>query len=203
MVDSLVLLQCLRELSNVGPPLWLTGGVAVDFLVGRWTRPHKDLDLVAFAPDRQLLETDLARHGLVLAQDGAWTTRWTVVDPAGEIEIVFVEPAEQRTGVLVIPSGDAHGGHPGRYPLAPDYLDPDRKAELGGVRFRVCSAEGEWLARIGGAALVPGRSLDPKIQHDVKLLEELVPESRRRALLRQREGLSFSTRREARAREPH
>ena len=73
--------------------LWLTGGVAVDFLVGRWTRPHKDLDLVAFAPDRQLLEVDLERYGVVLAQDGAWTTRWTVADPA----------------LLGITSNDAHG----------------------------------------------------------------------------------------------
>jgi hypothetical protein len=162
--------------------LWLTGGVAVDFLVGRWTRPHKDLDLVAFAPDRQLLEVDLERYGLVLAQDGAWTTRWTVADPTGEIEIVLVEPAEPRTGVLVIPDGDAHGGRPGRYPLPPDYLDPDRKAELDGVSFRVCSPEGEWLARIRGAELVSGRRLEPKIQHDLKLLEELVPEPRRRAL---------------------
>jgi hypothetical protein len=139
----------LRALSNVDPMMWLTGGVAVDFLVGRWTRPHKDLDLVAFTPDRQRLEVDLDRSGFVLAHDGAWTTRWTVADPAGGIEIVFVEPAEPRTGVLVIPDGDAHGGRPGRHPLPPDYLDPDRKAELDGVRFRVCSPEGEWLARRG------------------------------------------------------
>jgi hypothetical protein len=183
VVDPPLLLEYLRRLSNVGPHLWLTGGVAVDFLVGRWTRLHKDLDLVALTPNRQLLEIDLPRQGFVLAQDGAWTTRWSVVDPVGEVEIVFVEPAEPKTGVVVIPSSDAHGGRPGRYPLLPDYLDPDRKAELDGVRFRVCSPEGEWLARIRGVELVPGRSLEPKIQHDLKLLDGLVPESRRRALL--------------------
>ena len=139
--------------------------------------------MVAFAPDRQLLEVDMVRQGFVLALDGSWTTRWMASDLGGEIEIIFVEPAEPRTGVLVIPSGDAHGGRPGRYPLPPDYLDPDRKAELGGVGFRVCSPEGEWLARIRGAGLVPGRSVEPKIEHDLKLLEELVPEQRRRALL--------------------
>ena len=186
MLNPPLLLEWLRKLSKVGPPLWLTGGVAVDFLVGHWTRPHKDLDLVAFDSDREQLVVDLDIRGFALAQDGAWTTRWTATDQAGEIEIVFVERAEPRTGVLLIPTGDVHGGHPGRYALPADYLDPDRSAELDGVRFRVCSPEGEWLARIRGGDLVPGRSLEPKLEHDLRLLEALVPESRRRALLRDR-----------------
>jgi hypothetical protein len=31
------ILDYLRALDGVTPSLWLTGGVAVDFLVGRWT----------------------------------------------------------------------------------------------------------------------------------------------------------------------
>ena len=49
------ILQHLRALDGITPPLWLMGGVAVDFLVGRWTRPHKDLDLIAFSPTRAAL----------------------------------------------------------------------------------------------------------------------------------------------------
>ena len=158
------------------------GGVAVDFLVGRWMRPHKDLDLIAFSPTRAALQTELGARGFSLAQDEAWTTRWAFAGADADIEIVFVEPAEPRTGVLVIPRNDSAGGGAGRYPLLPESLDPLRFAVLDGVRFRVCSAESEWRSRIISGDLVPGRSMEPKIRHDLALLEQLVPESRRNEL---------------------
>ncbi len=139
--------------------MWLSGGVAVDFLVGRWTRPHKDLDLVAFTPHRGQLERELGARGLALAHDEGWTTRWTVAGrPGADVEIVS-------------------------YRFIAGYLDPRRYRELGGVRFRTRSAEGEWLNRLVDADLVPGRKPEPKLQHDVRLLQSLIPEPRRRELL--------------------
>lgn len=64
------ILQYLRALDGITPPLWLTGGVAVDFLVGRWTRLHKDLDLIALSPARAALQTELGARGFSLAQEG-------------------------------------------------------------------------------------------------------------------------------------
>jgi hypothetical protein len=187
-ITSHGILDRLRALSSITPHLWLTGGVAVDFLVGRWTRPHQDLDLVAFSPGRLVLQAELSARGFSLAQDGAWTTRWTA-GAAGaaeaDVEIVFVEPAEPRTGVLVIPAHDAAGGRAGRYPLSSGCLDPDRFGTLDGVSFRVCSAESEWLGRMTGGDLVPGRTMDPKTRHDLELLESLVPAARRYELLAQ------------------
>ena len=182
------ILGYLRALDGVTSSLWLTGGVAVDFLVGRWTRPHKDLDLVAFAPSRATLQAELIQRGFALVQDGAWTTRWTFAgDDAADadIEIVFIESAEPQTGVLVIPNDDNAGARAGRYPLLPDSLDPDRFVTLDGVRFRVCSAEGEWLSRVTSGDLIPGRTMESKIGHDLELLESLVPEARRDELLAQ------------------
>jgi hypothetical protein len=42
ILDTLSLLN-----ARLSEPVWLFGGVAVDFLVGRWTRPHGDIDLNA------------------------------------------------------------------------------------------------------------------------------------------------------------
>lgn len=39
-------LETLRILGRLGVPLWLAGGLAADFHVGRWTREHEDIDLV-------------------------------------------------------------------------------------------------------------------------------------------------------------
>lgn len=44
-------------------PFWLRGGWAIDFLLGSVTRPHEDLDLVAFVECRDLLEQKLADAG--------------------------------------------------------------------------------------------------------------------------------------------
>ena len=51
-LDPDEILASLRELAGISEPLWLTGGVAVDFLAGRWTRPHSDIDLCALAGRR-------------------------------------------------------------------------------------------------------------------------------------------------------
>jgi hypothetical protein len=90
--------------------MWLTGGVAVDFLVGRWTRAHKDLDLVAFSTDREVLHAELRERDITLINEGTWTTRWTIDGrPVGEIEIVFLRSASPNTGVVVIEEGDPGG----------------------------------------------------------------------------------------------
>lgn len=178
------ILDVLRTLRSVAPPLWLSDGVAVEFLVGRWTRPHKDLDLVAFAPQREQLERELGARGLALAHDEGWTTRWRVAGRRGaDVEVVFVRPAWPQTGVLVVPVGDPTQGRARQYRFLAGYLDPGRYRELDGVRFRVCSAEGEWLNRLVDAGLVPGRRPEPKLHHDVQLLQSLISEPRRRELL--------------------
>jgi predicted O-methyltransferase YrrM len=177
------ILERLRRLAGLERPLWLTGGVAVDFLVGSWTRPHRDLDLLALSTDRALLEAEIRERGLRLVNDGSWTTRWSLDDrDVGEVEIVWVEPDGPNTGVLVIPENDPAGARPGRYRLAEGYLVPDNVRTLDGVRFRVCSAEGEWLHRLRGSEIVPGRRATPEIEHDIPLLAKLVPETRLRHL---------------------
>ena len=178
------IVQRLHRLEQAPSTLWLSGGVAVDFLIGRWTRPHKDLDIVALSPDKGSLESELKSLGLDLVNDGPWTTRWTLDDRrTGEVEIVFVEPAGLNTGILVIPPGDSGGARPGRYAFIENYLDPFNFHELDGVRFRVCSADGEWLNRVTGADLVPSRQATPAIEHDLQILAELVPQSRREQMM--------------------
>jgi hypothetical protein len=184
-IEPVVILDILRTLRNVTPPMWLTGGVAVDFLVGRWTRPHKDLDLVTFTKYREQLEREFGARGFALAHDEVWTTRWAVPGRGGaDLELVFVQPALPQTGVLVVPATDPAHGRARRYPLPAGYLDPRRYRELDGVRFRTCSVEGEWLNRLVSTDLVPGGKPEPKLQHDLQLLQPLIPEPRQRELLR-------------------
>ena len=178
------ILDILQTLKSVESPMWLSGGVAVDFHVGHWTRPHKDLDLVAFTTHRSRLERELDARGFALADDRQWTTRWTAPGcESADVEIVFVEPASPHTGVLIIPVDDSTQQRARRYQFIAGYLDPESYCELNGLRFRTCSAEGEWLNRVVEVGLIPGRKPEPKIQHDADLLQSLIPERRRRELL--------------------
>jgi hypothetical protein len=52
---------------------------------------------------------------------------------------------------------------PDYFPIPPGYLDPERYATFDGVRFRVFSQRGEWLARANASQVVAGRSPDLKI----------------------------------------
>jgi hypothetical protein len=171
------ILETLRELAAaVATPLWLFGGVAVDFLVGRWTRPHGDIDLNARAAHRASLTPELNRLGYFTVDHG-WLTQWFHQATGRRLEVVFLEQTDTGRTELVIREGDLVG-IPGRYPMIEGYLDATRFATLAGVTFRVSSPEGEWLARATGRDVVGGRRREPKLEHDELLLEGLIPASR-------------------------
>lgn len=166
------ILGTLRELaSDLSVPLWLFGGVAVDFLVGRWTRPHSDIDLNAWVVDRPRLTCELTQLGYRCVDQG-WLTHWYQKDSGRFIEVVFLDRDEQGEAVLRIPQG-VSVGIPGTYPLWPGYLRADRLGNLEGLRFRVGSPAGEWLGR--KKSVVAGRTPEPKVAHDLALLETLIP----------------------------
>jgi phosphorylcholine metabolism protein LicD len=53
-------LELIEEFASLakaaGVDCWLRGGWALDFLLGRITRPHEDIDLFIWAPDASKLE---------------------------------------------------------------------------------------------------------------------------------------------------
>jgi Aminoglycoside-2''-adenylyltransferase len=178
------ILAVLRTLRSVASPMWLSGGVAVDFLAGRWTRPRKDLDLVAFTPHRGQLERELDARGLALAHDeGGPLAGRLLAGPAPTWRSCSSSPRRPRPGCWSFRWATRRMGRLAAIPSSPAILIRAGIGSWTGVRFRVCSAEGEWLNRLVDAELVPGRKPEPKLQYDVQLLQSLIPESRRRELL--------------------
>jgi hypothetical protein len=167
ILDTLSLLN-----ARLSEPVWLFGGVAVDFLVGRWTRPHSDIDLTAYEDSRDRLTEELEAIGFRSADKG-WLTHWTRDNRPWRLELVFLERTQDGSAALVI-APDAPVSVPDRYPMPAGYLDPERYATLDGVRFRVCSPSGEWLARTNARQVIAGRQPDPKIEGDRLLLERLL-----------------------------
>ncbi|MBS4194140.1 nucleotidyltransferase domain-containing protein [Lederbergia citri] len=60
-------LKVLAEISTIskkiGIEFWLRGGWAIDFLLGKITRPHDDIDLVTWIQNRERLEDELVKAG--------------------------------------------------------------------------------------------------------------------------------------------
>jgi len=180
-LDRSEVLALLRELSTLPAVVWLAGGVGLDFLVGRWTRVHTDIDLVAAERDRAILSQALAGFGYRQTHALGWHTRWTRRGrAAGELELDFFQRDPDGNAVLVIEPDDALGFRAGRYPSVPGAPDPERFARLEDVRFRVISAEEQWVLRRSYPHLRPGSdSDDPRVRHDLRLLERLLTERER------------------------
>lgn len=165
MLDKQTALSVLGSLADL--PVWLAGGIALDFHLGRWTRDHHDVDLVAFAEDRARLSGELRARGFELTRDRGWITNWT-----SNVSLAFEERVDDVTGNLVV-RDFADGVIPGIYPGVPGNLDPSRVLTLEGVSFRVASAEDEWVYTMGFRAFRPGASL--RGPEHRRLLETVIP----------------------------
>lgn len=172
--------ETLRILADLQTPLWLAGGIAADFHAGRWTREHDDIDLVTFDEHRDRLGSELDAVGHTKTHDDGWITRWTRVGRAtGETSIAFMDRAGPATGNLVIRPEGSRGGtiNVGVYPGVEGNLDLERFGTVEGVRFRVVSAEDEWVFTKSFPTMHPGAEPGPSDVHNVALLESvLTPE---------------------------
>ncbi|MBP0725803.1 hypothetical protein J5Y03_11535 [Bacillus sp. RG28] len=62
-------LKVLKEISTlseaIGIEFWLRGGWAIDFLLGKITRSHDDIDIITWINNREQLEYELSKVGYV------------------------------------------------------------------------------------------------------------------------------------------
>jgi hypothetical protein len=80
-------------------PYWLRGGWALDFLLGEVTRPHSDIDLVAWKGDTAAIHNLLVNAGFSLSQDLGVQMDFT--KNGQDISVVFV--AINETGQIFTP----------------------------------------------------------------------------------------------------
>lgn len=158
-------LEVLREideiLSRERVRYWLRGGWAIDFLLGRVTRPHADLDLVVWQRHRQRIERALVDAGFQV--DRELPVQTDLVKDGQDITFVYLE--RDRDGTIV-----AHGVP--EWPWEPSAL-PDRRHRLHDIRARVVSPE-HMLEDQETWEEATGRSPRPKDAQTKKLLREII-----------------------------
>jgi len=164
----------LRVLTRLERPVWLAGGVAVDFHVGRWTRDHHDIDLVTFEEHREGLDEELTHLGFERTHDRGWITNWTNAGRnPGEVSLAYERRLDDTTGALVmLPSYD--GVKQGIYPGFPGNLSLGHFGTLDDIRFRLSSAEDEWAYASAFSIIRPGARTRPTVRHNLDLLETVI-----------------------------
>jgi hypothetical protein len=161
-------------LTRLERPVWLAGGVAVDFHVGRWTRDHHDIDLVTFEEHREGLDEELTHLGFERTHDRGWITNWTNAGRnPGEVSLAYERRLDDTTGALVmLPSYD--GVEQGIYPGFPGNLSLGHFGTLDDIRFRLSSAEDEWAYASAFSIIRPGARTRPTVLHNLGLLERVI-----------------------------
>ena len=147
--DVISIYQCL--LGN-GIRVWLTGGWGIDALLGRQTRPHKDLDVLVLLDDvirmRALMAADgyglkelWSENRFVVDGDGVETaTAFVLQDPSGrELDVHAMRVDEQGNGM---PAWEAEGLILGSQDLA-------GKGVIDGTDVRCLSVEMQLLVHTG------------------------------------------------------
>ncbi len=76
--DAVFLYQCLLK---EGIQIWLTGGWGIDALLGKHTRPHKDLDAILLLKDFVRMGEVMHSHGYSVKE--VWSENRCVTDENG------------------------------------------------------------------------------------------------------------------------
>ena len=149
--------RVLDALAAAGCTAWLGGGWGVDALVGRQTRPHRDLDLLVEAAHLDDALTALGRLAYVVETD--WLpVRLEVAAPGGRwVDLHPVTFDDDGNGVQAGPDGTTYD-----YPAG--CLAGGR---IGGREVRCLSVARQLAAHAG----YPPREVD---RHDVAVLRGLV-----------------------------
>lgn len=124
--------------SGAGVECWLRGGWALDFLLGRIKRPHRDIDLFIWAADAPRLLGVLRQHGYEEVGGPPAEQQRNLVKAGEEFHVTLLEGSE--LGVVTA------GGRWANAPW-PDGMLEGPVACIGNVRCRVIRPEAQLWAK--------------------------------------------------------
>jgi hypothetical protein len=152
---------------GLGIECWLRGGWALDFLLGRITRPHGDIDLFIWSRDAEVLLAALWQHGYVPVAGPPPEQQRNLTKAGEELHATLLE----RSKVGVVTAG-------GRWADSawPDGMLDGPVGRIGDVRCPVISAEAQLWAKveIPKALAHTQREYDAT---DIALLHELMDDA--------------------------
>lgn len=105
-MDAERVLDLLEHLERHGVVAWLDGGWGVDAALGRQTRRHDDLDLVAPLDKASALEAALAERGFAVAGGGAPLSFELVDEEGHQVDVHPFRLTPEGDGLYRMENGD-------------------------------------------------------------------------------------------------
>ncbi|OPC78965.1 aminoglycoside adenylyltransferase [Embleya scabrispora] len=162
---QLALIVEVQDLAReLGIEVWLRGGWAMDFYLGRITREHVDVDWFAWAEDAPALTVAFAARGFVrLARAPAeqqldYTT--------GDVELGFAFLARDPEGRVIVAGGPWAGAR------WPDGMLDTPPGKLAGVSCPIISPEAQIEIKLMTPVWRPHRPRRAKDAEDIERLRE-------------------------------
>lgn len=160
---QLLVIEAVDELAvGFGTTAWLRGGWAVDFCLGRVTRPHTDVDIYT-EPEGHRRIVD------ALVADGWDLDNWLPVDRQADLSRGAVElslnPVYRLNGLPVYGPGPWEG-----VPHPPDMLEHAGRARVGGVEASYISPMAQIELKLMTRVWRPEFPFREKDEIDVALL---------------------------------
>lgn len=152
MTDLERLRTAVRLFDSTGADYWLVGGWAMDFHIGRITRPHFDVDFVVRHGERHRLHAFLLAEGFAVIDDSDAEAEINFARGDLRIDVGFVKEAGD---MFVQPGWEAWS-----WPASSLEADP---VELEGLSVRLVSAATLLACKRGYEGMVG----DPPRPHDI------------------------------------
>jgi Aminoglycoside-2''-adenylyltransferase len=160
-------LSLIREFSQIAEsvqiPFWLRGGWAMDFFLGRVTRPHEDIDLFVWAADSARLVEALTAHGFVEVEGPPPERQRNFLREGVEFHITLLERAP--SGEVFTASAPSEWG-----PWPADMLGTIT-GSVEGVTCPIVSPESQLEVKRKFREWRPDRPEREKDRADIELLE--------------------------------
>jgi lincosamide nucleotidyltransferase A/C/D/E len=99
------LVELIQLFESAEIEVWLEGGWGVDALLGRQTRPHKDLDIIVRVSDLPKLREIMIERGFSI-REGGTPSNFVLADDTGrEVDVHAVHFDRDGNGVYRMPNG--------------------------------------------------------------------------------------------------
>lgn len=162
-MDAADQLSAIAEVTALGIDVWLRGGWAMDFFLGRVTRPHRDVDWFAWSSDAVRLAAALTSRGYELLPEPAHDRQLDFV--RGEVDLSFALIARDEVGGVIVSGGPWAGQR------WPDGMLDWPAGRIGELRCPIISPSAQIEIKAMMPIWVPGMPRRPKDAEDIALIE--------------------------------
>jgi hypothetical protein len=162
-MDATEQLGAIAEVTALGIEVWLRGGWATDFFLGRMTRPHRDVDWFAWSSDGNRIATELTSRGYELLPEPAHDRQLDFVRDG--LDLSFALIARDETGRVIVAGGPWAGQR------WPDGMLDWPAGRIGDLRCPIISPSAQIEIKRMMPIWVPGMPRRPKDAEDIALME--------------------------------